>query len=73
LIQHGVNGFLAEIGDARGLADSAAEILESDVKRLAVGSLGRLAVEPLDWSLLAPQYAAALYAMPASDAHLHSR
>jgi glycosyltransferase involved in cell wall biosynthesis len=72
LIQHGLNGFLADVGDARGLADSAAEVFESDARRLAVGSLGRAAVEPLDWSVLAPQYAAALYAGSASDAHLHS-
>lgn len=61
VIRSGENGFLARVGDADALAGQALEILVDANLRERLVQGGLETAPHFDWSVLAPQYAAAFY------------
>jgi len=62
LIDPGMNGALVDVGDADGLADAAAELLQSRERRQAVARRALATIAAYDWSILVPRYVDQLYA-----------
>lgn len=62
LIEPGVNGLLVDVGDAHALAAATADLIERPSVRATLASGGLASIEPYDWRVLGPRYAAELYA-----------
>ena len=57
VVEHGVVGYLVEIGDVEGMAAHAIEILQNDELRRELGKAGRrLAVEKFHVNIVVPRY-----------------
>jgi glycosyltransferase involved in cell wall biosynthesis len=62
LIESGVNGLLAEPGDAGALALAAADLIERPALRSSMARAALIGIQAYDWKLLAVRYASELYA-----------
>lgn len=58
LIRSGESGLLCGVGDAAGLADGIAAVLDDAALAARLAEGGRRVAEPLDWSAVAARYAA---------------
>lgn len=62
LIQHGLNGLLAEVEDSAALAEHLAAIIEDQTLGQKLSTAALAAVKAYDWPRIAAQYDALLYA-----------
>ncbi len=60
-IEHGVNGFLADVEDHKGLAAACLLLLEDMSLAKEIADRGYRTIQNYDWSVLAPQYYERLY------------
>ena len=69
LIKPGVNGLLADVGDAEALASACAKLIESVTLRSTLAQGALASIQPYDWKTLVERYSSELYAPihPASD------
>jgi glycosyltransferase involved in cell wall biosynthesis len=61
LIEHGVNGFLVDVEDARRLVEAAALVIQAPDVRNRVADNGLQTIQKYDWPHLARRYADELY------------
>jgi glycosyltransferase involved in cell wall biosynthesis len=61
ILDHGVNGFLADIEDVEGLAAGVGALIASPSRCRAVAEQGRRMIAAYDWDAVAPLYAQRLY------------
>jgi glycosyltransferase involved in cell wall biosynthesis len=60
-IEHGVNGYLANVEDHKGLAEHCLRLLENSDLAKEVAARGYETIQRYDWAVLAPQYYELLY------------
>jgi glycosyltransferase involved in cell wall biosynthesis len=61
LIAHGVNGLLADVGDADALAAAASTLIDNPSVRSSLAARGLVSIQPFDWPAVTSRYAAQLY------------
>lgn len=61
VIEHGVNGFVAEVADSHGLAKLIVDLVESPATRARVAESALRAVRPLDFGVIAARYRDEVY------------
>lgn len=61
IIQHGLNGFLADIEDVDGLVTASSELIERPARRSAIAAEALRTIQAFDWPILGRRYAQELY------------
>ncbi|MGB7342114.1 MAG: glycosyltransferase family 4 protein [Phototrophicaceae bacterium] len=68
-IQHGINGYLANVEDVNSLAEAILTVINAKDVRQSIVSQALIDVQPLDWMAVAKQYYEKLYQPILSPEH----